>query len=372
MAVRSGAGTGVVVSLVVFILTTVFLLVLAIVFYAGKTKAIEAQAASDSTMATYIRDTERNNDAFKAYEDSAKSRNKSVVMLLHEQMQEVMQYVDGAPNTNVDELRTNFSGLGVEQDETIRNSLRGARQSLGDRQDEVDRLNLQLKTWSDENAELQAQLEALRRSSREEVDAIQGQIDEYRKAAEDYRTEIDDTIRRLQESQDRITQGYEQEIDDLQNEVDGLGEERVLLIQRINQLESKVRQTRLLPQDPSLLVDARVLDTTGSSNDQVFIDRGREHHIVLGMTFEVYDDDAALQQVDRMTGALPRGKASVQVIKVGQTTSTCKIVRWVAGRPVVRGNVLANAVYDPSYRFKFLVHGKFDLDGDGRPTEAEA
>ena len=39
MAVRSGAGTGVVVSLVVFILTTFFLLILTIVFYSKQTKA---------------------------------------------------------------------------------------------------------------------------------------------------------------------------------------------------------------------------------------------------------------------------------------------------------------------------------------------
>ncbi len=33
---------------------------------------------------------------------------------------------------------------------------------------------------------------------------------------------------------------------------------------------------------------------------------------------------------------------------------------------------MANAVYDPNYVFKFLVHGKFDVDNDGKPSEAEA
>jgi hypothetical protein len=39
---------------------------------------------------------------------------------------------------------------------------------------------------------------------------------------------------------------------------------------------------------------------------------------------------------------------------------------------VVRTDVIANAVYDPNYVFKFMVHGKFDVDGDGKPSEAEA
>jgi hypothetical protein len=90
------------------------------------------------------------------------------------------------------------------------------------------------------------------------------------------------------------------------------------------------------------------------------------------MRFEVFDDSAALRQVDQATGALPRGKASLEVIKVGDATSTCKIIRGVPGRPVVRGDVIANAVYDPNYTFRFLVHGKFDVNGDGSPTELEA
>jgi hypothetical protein len=39
---------------------------------------------------------------------------------------------------------------------------------------------------------------------------------------------------------------------------------------------------------------------------------------------------------------------------------------------VVKGDVIANAVYDPAYKFKFLIHGKFDVDGDGKPSETEA
>jgi hypothetical protein len=38
----------------------------------------------------------------------------------------------------------------------------------------------------------------------------------------------------------------------------------------------------------------------------------------------------------------------------------------------VKDDVIANAVFNPQYSFKFLVHGKFDVDGDGRPSDAEA
>ncbi len=51
MVTRSTTGTGVVVSLVVFVLCTVFLLMLTIVFYTGQTKAVEERREADTTLA---------------------------------------------------------------------------------------------------------------------------------------------------------------------------------------------------------------------------------------------------------------------------------------------------------------------------------
>ncbi len=49
MAIRSNAGTGVIVSLVVFVLATVFLLVLSIVFYAsGREQAEQVVSLNNS------------------------------------------------------------------------------------------------------------------------------------------------------------------------------------------------------------------------------------------------------------------------------------------------------------------------------------
>ena len=88
------------------------------------------------------------------------------------------------------------------------------------------------------------------------------------------------------------------------------------------------------------------------------------------MTFEVYSNAEALRP--NAAGDIPRGKASLQVVQVGDQTSKCKITRSNPGQPVVSEDVIANAVYDPTYEFKFLVHGKFDVDNDGRPSESEA
>ena len=102
----------------------------------------------------------------------------------------------------------------------------------------------------------------------------------------------------------------------------------------------------------------------------VYLNRGRNDQIVLGMTFEVYENAAQIQADDEEGGA--RGKASIQVIKIGDASSTAKVTRSVKGRPILPNNVITNAIYDPDYTFKFLVHGKFDVNHDGKPSEEEA
>ena len=64
---------------------------------------------------------------------------------------------------------------------------------------------------------------------------------------------------------------------------------------------------------------------------------------------------------------MPAGKASIEIVKVGVTTSTAKVKRSTANQPILKNNVLVNAIYDPNYVFSFLVHGVFDADGDGNP-----
>lgn len=368
MAVRSGAGTGVVVSLVVFVMTTVFLLVLTIVFYAGRAEAQEERAAAAAALNQYVRQNERNQDLFRGFEAAATQRNESVAQHLHNRLQAVMRYVDGDPSTSLERLQGRLSRFGVADSGVVANVLQDIHRERNQSREEVESLKSQLERQESELAQARRQMDQLRNSQQQELASVQQQIAGYRTAAEEYRRELETTKQTMNASVDRLHDQYENRITDLENETDELYRERVLLMSRVEDLQARLSADRIRAQDPATLVDGRVIDASGAS-DQVFIDRGRQHRIVLGMTFEVYDDAASIRPNPQ--GELPRGKASLQVIRVGDTTSTAKVIRSVPGRPVVRGDVIANAVYDPNYQFKFLVHGLFDLDGDGRATEAE-
>ncbi|UCD75752.1 MAG: hypothetical protein JSV91_02320 [Phycisphaerales bacterium] len=368
MAVRSGAGTGVVVSLVVFVLTTVFLLVLTIVFYAGQQNERELRKQAEDARDIYIERGERNMQLFKAYEAAAPP-GTSVARHIHDEYERLMRYVAGQPSS-MDGIKASFASFGIPDDGVVLDGLRNTDRDLKTRQSELDAANRTLASMQGGLQAKEEEIEALKAAHEQEVEAVQGEIASYRDAAEEYARRVQTTIDELNDTKTRLREQYQSRIDDLEQENNGLLEELQVLRGRVDEFERILKDIRVKSADPDKLVDGYVIDLAGG-NDQVFIDRGRDDRIVLGMTFEVYDDSGSIR-VDQRTGEMPRGKASLQVIKVGDTTSTCKITRSVPGRPVVRNDVIANAVYDPEYIFKFLVHGKFDVDGDGKPSEAEA
>ena len=370
MAVRSGAGTGVVVSLVVFVLTTVFLLVLTIVFYAGKSKEMEEKYNAQNTLAVYVKSNQRNSETFKGFEAAAKAEGKSVAEYLNRKYEDMMNFVGAEPAGGLEKLKGEMARFNLKDTDTIRSRMQDMHRDLNARQNEVQSLTAQLTELNEQIAQKEAQLKQAEESNRENVEKIDGQIAQYRDAAEDYRKRLETAIDDLNRAKDTLRSRYEDQIRELNDENDDLNREMGILRTKIDMFESARADQITKASNPAMMVDAKIIDAP-SSSDQVFIDRGKKDRIVLGMTFEVYSDPGQIR-IHEQTGEIPRGKASLQVIKVADTTATCKITRSVPGQPVVRGDVVANAVYDPAKKFKFMVHGKFDVDGDGKPTEPEA
>jgi hypothetical protein len=66
------------------------------------------------------------------------------------------------------------------------------------------------------------------------------------------------------------------------------------------------------------------------------------------------------------------GKASIEVVRVGNTTSECRITRTSRGATLSEGDLIANLVYDKNTKYNFLVYGNFDLDRNGVATPQDA
>ncbi|MCA9285821.1 MAG: hypothetical protein KDA22_11430 [Phycisphaerales bacterium] len=364
MAMRSG-GTGVIVGLVVFVLSTVFLLVLTIVFYAGKTEAVEKRAKAESELAIYVRPDQRAGEEAKAIEGAAGSQRQSVYGYLTTQLGDLNAFVSGNRSATPTQLQTD---LGMAEGEVVRNVVADLRRQNQTKANEITSLNNRIADLAKQVDEQKSQLAQQDEEHRKELDAVRGSIATYEQAAKDYQADFAKTKELLEQSRLQLEDESRQRIADLQRDNDALRQDNTVKSSRLNELQRIVDAIRVKPRNPAELVDGRIVDIVG--NDQVYINLGRKQRVVPGMTFEIFDDANSIQ-VDDGTGT-PRGKASIQVTKVDETTSTARLTRVSPGRPVVKDNVIANAVFDPDYKFKFLVYGKFDVTGDGRPTEAGA
>ena len=267
MVTRSTTGTGVVVSLVVFVLCTVFLLILTIVFYSGQTKAHQDQLAAEATLAKYVTKEQRGREAIKAMEANIKTRQgESVVRLLLEKQEDIMRYVAGNETATLDSVRSQFKNLGVAENTSVRDSLQRLRRDLNSRQSEIEGYKTKITAREREIGDLEDRMEQARENHQQELNAVVGKIAAYEQAAGDYRDQLNDVKSEYYGILDRLEDRYEGDIARLENEKDNLFQERVILKERLDELQSILSVNRLRAQDPakSMTTRPRCRTWTGS------------------------------------------------------------------------------------------------------------
>jgi hypothetical protein len=175
----------------------------------------------------------------------------------------------------------------------------------------------------------------------------------------------DATDARLKETQDALNRANLQ-VEDLKSQLEAKNKELVQVQDRLRDIRPNVN-TPVLQQ-----ADGRVVRLPGGGI--CFIDLGSGDQVIAGMTFEVYDRNEGIPPPGDPTTdlSLPKGKASLEVTRVGPTSSECRIVRTTPGSAITEGDLVANLVYDRNVKNKFLVYGSFDLDRDGKPTAQDA
>lgn len=347
--------TGLVVGLVIFVILTVGLLAAAIYFNIEMNDA-KARAKDASDAQSIAQGKERK--ARDAYGQLAGF---------------VMGDPNATPESDLGEMK---KALGAEGVANLKIELEGLRAKAGQLAQDNGNLKKQL-------ASAKADVATARNEAKKSADAalaagkrVEGDIQTYRTSTEKYGDEVKQTVADVKKYQDDMDQRHRNEVADLQGQIDNVSSSRAELSGRVAELQKTVDQYRIKPENAASLADGRVIDVSGQ-NGEVFLSIGSKQRVQPGMTFDVYDSASAIQY-NPTTGELIPGKARVQVLKVAESTSTARVIPEAAGRfaqrskPIVKDDVIANAIFSPDYRYKFLVHGKFDVDNDGKATAAEA
>jgi len=359
----SGGGGWVVTSILLGIATAVFF-VMTFMFY-GQINTLKADAeAADEELNDFVASGER--EQARALAQRAAQQNQSVFGMISTSLDRITRTVAGVesmdPGTLVEraEQASGQAPLLVEV-EAQRRRIEQLESTLADKNDDLARLEEEL-------ARQREFVRAEREKFSEAQDEMQTLVAGYSGRVTDHVERLNSQEQTLNDRVERIRSEAEADKAQLQAEITRLNNQILILEGQVQQLRRDRRDDLVSPKDEFALVDARVL-AINAAQGRVTIDRGRRDKVVLGLGFAVYSDASAIRP--DAEGNYPPGKAVIEVIGVDETSSTCRILRETQGNPIVRGDVVANALYDPNKVYTFLVYGNFDTDDDGRATPFE-
>lgn len=369
MAARTGASVGVAVTITILGLVAVAMFVTTMVFYgqAQRSRTDLEQAKSD--YAAFVSDAQREHASVRAVLDEARRNNQSVVEHLMLARAELLKSSAGDQAMSMDAFREQIAGI-EGADGLSLFALVNAKN------EQITQLTTRVEVAESERraAQADAEAEAQRVATIEAAFGDRGQqlqvnvddvFGQFNTADERYRGIATKFAENLEAAQST----FEGEKNRLVTANDRLQQENIALRDQVARLRGEGGQDRIMPLDEAALVDGTI-DRVDSAVNEVVLSIGRNQKAILGMTFAVYSSPTDIRE-DETTGEYPEGKAVLEIVRVEDGFSRARVVRASAGNPIIRGDVIANAAYDPKKTYKFMVEGLFDTNGDGRESRYE-
>jgi hypothetical protein len=246
---------------------------------------------------------------------------------------------------------------------------------------EIQARDQQLAAASDQHKANVAQLAKLQADTTAKIDEQGKQLTDALAQLEESRKAGETTVTGVQNEAKRALTASDNQVKDLNEKLNSANTKIGTLETQLKTAQARVPRPGAAGEAVIRQADAKIIRVPG--NDNVFINVGYGDSVPLGMTFEVYDhttgvpapgsdetDTTAAATPGTVAGTptLPKGKASIEVVRLGEGQSECRIIRQTLGKPVVEGDVVANLVYDKNTKYNFVVFGNFDLDQNGTPT----
>lgn len=238
------------------------------------------------------------------------------------------------------------------------------RAELAAREARIDQLQQDMNQALARAQTAEQEMNQLKQQYDESVNSLEQQLASATSAFQAYQQQVDDMAAQLTQQVTQVRQEREQQLGEMQTQADRLQQEAATLRQRLLNATGGAAGV----QAPEIIQpDARIMSVTDNGG-RIYLNRGRKDRLVLGTTFEVFPSSAAVkpEESDEL-----RGKATVEVIEVGENSSIARVVRRERGRLVQEGDQLINLAYDPNATYTFMVFGEFDIDNTGEPTTAD-
>lgn len=370
MASRTTMGPGIAITMTLTGALLIAAFITAVVFYGKAQRAVKDTADLRAQHAAIVRAGEENDDEVAALLAEAQRSGQSLVMYLKNSQRETMRRVTGDADDSLTDFQQKTESIeGANSSSLLRVISERDRQISGlDRTLQESRA-AQQAAQSDLQAEVD-RVSRLRDDHTATLAALNDEIGRYRSELDVYRNSVHDTIGANEERVSAIRNTASETENALRERLRELNETILIQTDTLESLRLAQRGNTLQPANEATLVDARIISTDPQSG-RVFIDIGRNNRVVLGMTFKVYSEASSIRP--DASGNYPAGRGIVEVIRVDETSSVCRIIGGGRrGNPIVTGDILANAIYDPNKIYEFVVFGNYDANRDGLSTPHEA
>lgn len=369
MTGRTGAGVGMITTVVLTSVAAVGFFVSTLLLLGQKNDAERRASEADQRAAEIVNAGERNSDVVRQMvNDAKKDGNRSLVGYLNASMGALAEKVGGAPG---DTLRTLASKV-----EAKLGRMPGTKSLLGALDERDRQIALLEKRVTDANAQASRASEDLQ-GALAQVKTLRDEFASADKVRADqvgtYTGKIDDATKKMAQRVTELTAEIEQirkdagaERTSLNDRIAKLSDEKLVLENKVKALTSERGGDLFKPDSEEALVDASIV-RVDPDNGQVTLNRGRQDKLSVGMTFQVYGEASQIR-IDPRTEEYVTGKAVVEIIRLDDKTATARVVRAVRGNPIAPGDVLMNPLYDPRKVYSFVIFGDFDPSGYGVPT----
>ena len=389
---RAGLITAVVILSILFVTAAIF----AFYFNAESTKSEQSVKDLQTKMTRFASDEAQSDPAIQALADSQSdpaNAGKSAIQIAVEQKNSMARLIAGkagaGQNTEADArnaIKTlasdkTLAATGVTIGATdgllpAMNQLADGLKKLTAENQNKDKqlasLNEKVKTETGLRQKMQKELQDKYAEKSGELETALAQLTEFRNQGTESVNKVQGEANRGLAAAQAQSSKLQQELAEKDGEIGKLKDDNKKWQAKVERVP---RTSEGLIRNP----DGKVIRVPG--NDNVYINIGQGAGVAPGMTFEVYDrfggvpgigedpDAGSSAEIDEKT--LPKGKASIEVVRVIGPQSECRIVRQTQGQTLIEGDVVANVVFDRNVKLNFVVFGDFDLDRDQVPTPGD-
>ncbi len=367
MATRSSGGSGMVYGMILFVFVSVIFLALTILFYSKYVGVEKELKTEQAKLKTIINRSEMGEAAYGLLAEQAKKSRRTVFGQLLGNYQKIALAATGIDKVDTLQILAKLESAGVAEGQNAASLLQENAALVSSMQSELDSWATGDKERREELSDVATQYkeiveehDALTQRRKNEIDVNRKEFEAFEDQANRDRQDLEGMVRTIKS--DASTEKSR-----LTGEVSGLKTDLRRMEARARDLEGQLGKSSITAPDMSNEIDGRVVSVVPEDN-MVIVDLGRKDRLILGLRFELFDANTGVRRDTNYgsNGELARGKATIEVHKIYETTALCQIIRQTRGQMVLTGDVIANIAYNSQRKFKFFVFGDYDLNFDGK------